>query len=388
MMNLVNSTAAREEILFSPSTYKVLAASVGTIGVLGVCNNLLMLLLYCKFKRLKTPTNLLLVNISISDLLLSVFGVVFTFVSCVRGRWVWDSAACVWDGFSKSLFGISSIMSLAVLAYERYIRVVNAKAIDFSWVWRAITYIWLYSLAWSGAPLVGWNKYSLELHKLGCSVNWDSRNPSDTSYVLLLFLGCLLVPVGVIAYCYGNILYSIRMLRNIQDLQSVRLAKIVTYEKNMAKMCFFMITIFLFCWVPYAMLSFMLVYGYASKITPTVTIILSLLAKSSTAYNHIIYLFMSRKYRWCLMQLLCSRLMRIKWIIKDHAVRVRGEKPGKPIVLSEKVAERPKKRVTFSSSSIIFIITSDETWDMDSAADDNSTNPNVIQVRPLKSERA
>eukprot|EP00061_Rhincodon_typus_P018240 g47339.t1 len=81
-MNPANSTDAREEILFSPTTYKVLAAGVGTIGVVGVCNNFLMLLLYCKFKRLKTPTNLLLVNISISDLLLSVFGVVFTFVSC------------------------------------------------------------------------------------------------------------------------------------------------------------------------------------------------------------------------------------------------------------------------------------------------------------------
>lgn len=44
-------------------------------------------------------------------------------------------------------------MTLTVLAYERYIRVVHAKVIDFSWSWRAITYIWLYSLAWTGAPL-------------------------------------------------------------------------------------------------------------------------------------------------------------------------------------------------------------------------------------------
>ncbi|XP_067900250.1 opsin-3 [Heterodontus francisci] len=387
-MNPANNTDALEEILFSPNTYKVLATIVGTIGVVGFCNNLLMLVLYCKFKRLRTPTNLFLVNISISDLLLSVFGIIFTFVSCIKGRWVWDSAACVWDGFSNSLFGISSIMSLAVLAYERYIRVVTATAIDFSWAWRAITYIWLYSLAWTGAPLIGWNRYSLELHRLGCSVNWDSRNPSDTLFVLLLFLGCLLVPVGIIAYCYGNILYTIRMLQNVQDLQSVRIAKILTCEKKVAKMCFFMISTFLICWVPYAIVSFMLVYGYTDIITPTVTIILSLLAKSSTTYNHIIYIFMSRKYRWCLMQLLCSRLMRIKWVIKDHTVRVRSDKPVKPIVLSERVVDRPKKKVTFSSSSIIFFISSDETQDTDSTAELNPTNLNIIQVRPLRSEKA
>ncbi|XP_067844828.1 opsin-3 [Heptranchias perlo] len=387
-MNPANSTDTREENLFSPNTYKVLAVITGSIGVVGFCNNLLMLVLYCKFKKLRTPTNLLLVNISISDLLLSVFGVIFTFVSCVKGRWVWDSAACTWDGFSNSLFGISSIMSLTVLAYERYLRVVNATAIDFSWAWRAITYIWLYSLAWTGAPLIGWNRYTLELHRLGCSVNWDSRNPSDTSFVLFLFLGCLLVPVGVIAYCYGNILYTIRMLRSIQDLQTVRFAKILTYEKKMAKMCFLMISTFLICWVPYAVVSFMVVYGYTDIITPTVTIILSLLAKSSTTYNPIIYTFMSRKYRWCLMQLLCSRLMRIKWIIKDHAVRVRSDEPVKPIVLSEKAVDRPKKRVTFSSSSIIFFITSDEAQDIDNTAELSATNLNIIQVRPLRSERA
>ncbi|XP_078085773.1 opsin-3 [Mustelus asterias] len=386
-MNPANGTDSREEIIFSPFTYKVLAAIVGTIGVLGFCNNLLMLVLYSKFKRLKTPTSLLLMNISFSDLLLSLFGIIFTFISCLKGRWIWGSTACVWDGFSNSLFGISSIMTLAAIAYERYLRVVSATAMGFTWAWRIITYVWLYSLAWTGAPLLGWNKYTLEQHRLGCSVNWDPRNPSDTSFVLLLFLSCLLFPVGVIAFCYGNILWSTRMRRNVQDLRRLRLARLLTHDRNVAKMCFFMIVIFLICWVPYAVVSLMLVYGYTNIVTPTVTIILSLLAKSSTAYNHFICIFMSRKYRWCLMQLFCSRLMKIKWIVKDRAVQAQSDQP-RPIDLSKDAMERPKKKVTFSSSSIIFIMTSDETQDMDSTAELDSTNLNIIQVRPLHSERA
>ncbi|XP_072123135.1 opsin-3 isoform X2 [Mobula birostris] len=338
-MNSANNTDAQEGKLFSSGTYKLLAVIVGTIGAVGFCNNLLMLVLYCKFQRLRSPSNLFLVNISISDLLLSIFGVFFTLISCVKERWIWDNGACVWDGFSNSLFGISSIISLTVLAYERYLRMVNATAIDFSWAWRAITYIWLYSLVWSGAPLIGWNRYTLEL-------------------------------------------------RNIQDLQMARFARILTYEKNMSKMCFFMISVAFSCLLPYAVTSFMVVYGYTDVITPSVTIIVSLLAKSSTTSNPIIYTFMSRKYRWCLMQLLCSRIMRIKWAIKDRTVRVRSEKPIKPIVISEKVVDRPKKRVTFSSSSIIFIIANDETQDIGSTAELNATNPNVVQVRPLRSERA
>uniref|UniRef100_A0A4W4EDJ0 G-protein coupled receptors family 1 profile domain-containing protein n=1 Tax=Electrophorus electricus TaxID=8005 RepID=A0A4W4EDJ0_ELEEL len=168
---ILASTSA-ERYIFASGTYKLLAFTIGTIGVLGFCNNAVVIILYYRFKRLRTPTNLLLANISASDLLVSVVGINFTFVSCVKQEWLWNSAACVWDGFSNSLLGVVSLMTLSALAYERYIRVVHAKVVDFPWAWRAITHIWLYSLAWTGAPLLGWNRYTLEVHQLGCSLDW------------------------------------------------------------------------------------------------------------------------------------------------------------------------------------------------------------------------
>lgn len=106
-------------------------------------------------------------------------------------------------------------MTLAALAYERYIRVVHAQAVDFPWAWRAIGHIWLYSLAWTGAPLLGWNRYTLEIHRLGCSVDWASKDPNDASFVLLFLLACFFVPVGVMIYCYGNILYAVHMVSQV-----------------------------------------------------------------------------------------------------------------------------------------------------------------------------
>lgn len=107
-MNPSNDTRAErsaEQYLFAVGTYKLLAFTIGTIGVFGFCNNFVVIILYCRFKRLRTPTNLLLVNISLSDLLVSLIGINFTFASCVKGRWTWNQATCVWDGFSNSLFG-------------------------------------------------------------------------------------------------------------------------------------------------------------------------------------------------------------------------------------------------------------------------------------------
>ncbi|XP_009891957.1 PREDICTED: opsin-3 [Charadrius vociferus] len=278
--------------------------------------------------------------------------------------------------------GIVSIMTLTVLAYERYIRVVHAKVINFSWSWRAIAYIWLYSLAWTGAPLLGWNRYTLEIHGLGCSVDWKSKDPNDISFVLLFFLGCLVAPVGIMAYCYGHILYAVRMLRCVEDFQTVQVIKLLKYEKKVAKMCFLMISTFLICWMPYAVVSLLETYGYSNLVTPTVAIIPSFFAKSSTAYNPVIYIFMSRKFRQCLLQLLCFRLMRFQRSVKETPA-TGNNKPIRPIVMSQKARDRPKKKVTFSSSSIIFIITSDDTQQIDDNSKHNETKVNVIQVKPL-----
>ncbi|KAL4641263.1 opsin-3 [Arapaima gigas] len=376
------SESASRQYVFAAGTYRLLAATIGTIGLLGFCNNALVLLLYYRFKRLRTPTNLLLVNISVSDLLVSVVGVHFTFVSCIRGGWTWNSATCVWDGFSNSLFGIVSIMTLCALAYERYILVVHAKVVDFPWVWRAITHIWLYSLAWTGAPLLGWNRYKLEIHQLGCSLDWASKDPNDASFILFFFLACFFVPVGIMAYCYGNILYTVRMLRSIQDLQTVQVIKILRYEKKVAAMFLLMISCFLICWTPYAVVSMLEAFCKKKVITPSVSIIPSFFAKSSTAYNPLIYAFMSRKFRRCLLQLLCSRLARLQQSIKQQPLS-RVDRPIRPIVVSQRGSDRPKKRVTFSSSSIVFIITSNESHQLDMTSRESTPEVNVIQVRPL-----
>ncbi|KAF1376063.1 hypothetical protein PFLUV_G00226730 [Perca fluviatilis] len=387
-MNPANETRAErstEHYIFTAATYKLLAFTIGTIGVFGFFNNVVVIILYCKFKRLRTPTNLLLVNISLSDLLVSVIGINFTFASCVRGGWTWSHATCIWDGFSNSLFGIVSIMTLAALAYERYIRVVHAQVVDFPWAWRAIAHIWLYSLAWTGAPLLGWNRYTLEIHQLGCSLDWASKDPNDASFILFFLLACFFVPVGIMIYCYGNILYAVQMLRSIQDLQTVQIIKILQYEKKVAAMFLLMISCFLVCWTPYAIVSMLEAFGRKNLVSPTVAIIPSFFAKSSTAYNPLIYVFMSRKFRRCLLQLICSRRTWLRHSLKERPLAP-VQRPIRPIVTSGTCSSRhrPKKRVTFSSSSIVFIITSNDFHHLDvTSKASESTEVNVIQVRPL-----
>lgn len=106
--NLSTGHSAPAEPAGDPLTracHVAVAVALGFILVLGFLGNFLVLLVFSRFPRLHTPMNLLLVNISASDMLVCVFGTPLSFAASVRGRWLTGQSGCRWYGFSNALFG-------------------------------------------------------------------------------------------------------------------------------------------------------------------------------------------------------------------------------------------------------------------------------------------
>lgn len=89
----------------SPAGFVVLSVVLGFIMTFGFLNNFIVLLLFCKFKKLRTPVNMLLLNISVSDMLVCLFGTTLSFASSIRGKWLLGRSGCSWYGFINSCFG-------------------------------------------------------------------------------------------------------------------------------------------------------------------------------------------------------------------------------------------------------------------------------------------
>ena len=109
--------------------------------------------------------------------------------------------------------GIVSLVSLSILSYERYTTVLRSSQADVSDFRKARLCVggsWLYSLLWTVPPLLGWSSYGPEGPGTTCSVQWHLRSPSSVSYVLCLFIFCLLLPLLLMVYSYGRILVAIR----------------------------------------------------------------------------------------------------------------------------------------------------------------------------------
>lgn len=98
----------------SLSGHRVVSVFLGSIMVFGFLNNLLVLVLFCRFKTLRTPVNMLLLNISVSDMLVCVCGTTLSFASSLRTRWLYGRHGCMWYGFINSCFGESEHVCLSL----------------------------------------------------------------------------------------------------------------------------------------------------------------------------------------------------------------------------------------------------------------------------------
>lgn len=66
-------------------------------------------------------------------------------------------------------------------------------------------------------------------------------------------------------------------------------------EQRILLMVLVMVLCFLLCWLPYAAVALIATFGQPGLITPAASIIPAILAKSSTVYNPIIYVFLNKQ---------------------------------------------------------------------------------------------
>uniref|UniRef100_A0A8C7DKB2 Teleost multiple tissue opsin 3a n=1 Tax=Oncorhynchus kisutch TaxID=8019 RepID=A0A8C7DKB2_ONCKI len=261
--NLSTNVSVRDTLVpqdtldLSRQGHTVVAVCLGLILVLGLFNNLLVLFIFAKFRSLWTPINIILLNISVSDILVCMCGIPFSFAA----------------SFANSLFEIVSLVSLSILSYERYATVqrsTQADVSDFRKAWLCVWGSWLYSLLWTLPPFMGWSSNGLEGDGTSCSVQWTQRSPASVSYVVCLFIFCLLLPLMIMVYSYGGILVSIRGVAKINLLSAQR------REQHILLMVLSMVS---------------------CLVTPVASVVPAVLAKSSTVINPVIYVLFNNQVR-------------------------------------------------------------------------------------------
>ncbi|XP_047464699.1 melanopsin-A-like isoform X2 [Mugil cephalus] len=278
------------------------------VGITGMLGNFLVMYAFCRSRSLRTPSNIFIINLAVTDFLMCLTQTPTFFINSMHKHWIFGKKACELYAFCGALFGICSMMTLMVIAVDRYMVITRPLAslgvMSRKKALSIVAAAWVYSMGWSLPPFFGWSAYVPEGLMTSCSWDYMTFTPSVRSYTMLLFTFVFFIPLSVIIFCYCCIFRAIRhTTRAITKINSQgtrdsakRFHKMKS-EWKMAKIALIVILLFVISWAPYSCAALTAFAGYADMLTPYMNSVPAVIAKASAIHNPIIYAITHPKYR-------------------------------------------------------------------------------------------
>nr|Q94741.1 RecName: Full=Opsin-1 [Schistocerca gregaria]CAA56377.1 locus opsin 1 [Schistocerca gregaria] len=292
----------------NPLWHGLLGFVIGVLGVISVIGNGMVIYIFSTTKSLRTPSNLLVVNLAFSDFLMMFTMSAPMGINCYYETWVLGPFMCELYALFGSLFGCGSIWTMTMIALDRYnviVKGLSAKPMTNKTAMLRILFIWAFSVAWTIMPLFGWNRYVPEGNMTACGTDYLTKDWVSRSYILVYSFFVYLLPLGTIIYSYFFILQAVsahekqmreqRKKMNVASLRSAEASQ-TSAECKLAKVALMTISLWFFGWTPYLIINFTGIFE-TMKISPLLTIWGSLFAKANAVFNPIVYGISHPKYR-------------------------------------------------------------------------------------------
>ncbi|XP_058263175.1 opsin 4b [Hemibagrus wyckioides] len=280
------------------------------IGITGMVGNFLVMYAFCKSRSLRTPANMFIINLAITDFLMCVTQTPIFFITSMNRRWIFGEKGCELYAFCGALFGMCSMITLMIIAVDRYFVITRPLAsigkMSHKRALIILVLAWLYTLVWSLPPFFGWSAYVPEGLMTSCTWDYMTFTPSVRAYTMLLFICVFFIPLFVIMYCYFCIFRAIRnttsAVGKISEEGGITKDSIKKFHRlksewKMAKVALIVILLYVISWSPYSCVALTAFAGYADLLTPYMNSVPAVIAKASAIHNPIIYAITHPKYR-------------------------------------------------------------------------------------------
>ncbi|XP_050738699.1 compound eye opsin BCRH1-like [Eriocheir sinensis] len=280
------------------------------LGFFSIMGNGMVIYLYMNAKNLKTPSNMLVVNLALSDLIMLTTNFPpFAFNCFSGGRWMFSATYCGVYAALGAITGVCSIWTLCMISYDRFNVICNGfngPKLTQGKAMAMCAFCWLMAIGWALPPFFGWGAYTLEGILDSCSYDYLTQDLNTITYNMCIFFFDFIFPAAVIVFSYVFIVKAIfaheaamreqAKKMNVTNLRSNE-AEAQSAEIRIAKTAIANVSLWFICWTPYAAITVQGVLGHHDGITPLVTTLPALLAKSCSCYNPFVYAISHPKFR-------------------------------------------------------------------------------------------
>ena len=287
--------------------------------VVSLAGNILIGIIVYKEKAMRTPINILIVNMAISDLLYSIINFPALFVRLnTASHWLFSGpfgqTLCRLKYFVNDVSIAVSIQSLVLIAVDRFVAVVfplRPSLISSKQCRLSILVIWIVAMVVSCPNLTTW-KFVENPEGLVCRREWKDKFRESSSIkndILVTIIVFIYVPLVLIAILYFSIAVRIKS-QKIPGEPSVNARKQrLKRERNALKMSVAIVFAFAVCWLPSCIIFFLFLFSSDSAMMSSCAFqysahIAFFLVRSYCAVNPCICFIFSGNYRQGLKNLL------------------------------------------------------------------------------------
>ena len=196
----------------SPAEIAIEVTLAILVCLASMLGNLLVVYVINKDSRLNNVTNIFIHNLTLTDIATATIYMPFWVVSMYTGTWIFSQEWCEVSGSILSTLCYTSILTMGLIALNRYITVVKPALYSklFPSKRAARLYcvlVWLVAILFATSPLYGLGKYQYHSEFSACTFSWHIKH---IAYTILIVGGLVNGATIAIFYSYYNIYKAVK----------------------------------------------------------------------------------------------------------------------------------------------------------------------------------
>ncbi|XP_037958597.1 opsin Rh5 [Teleopsis dalmanni] len=271
--------------------------------------NGLVIWIFGTSKNLRTPSNLLIFNLAIFDLVMCC-NMPHYLINTIAGYFIGGELSCDVYAVLGGISGMGAAISNAFIAFDRYRTISNPidGRLNFAQVGFLIAFCWVWTIPFSVLPFFKiWGRYTAEGYLTTCSFDYLTDNDETRLFVRSMFAWAYCFPMIMICTYYTKLFLHVRdherMLAeqakkmNVKSLSANANTESMSVEMRIAKAAIMIWMLYVVAWTPYATVSLLGTSDNRQAITPFVSMLPATAAKAVSCFDPWVYAASHPKYR-------------------------------------------------------------------------------------------
>ncbi|XP_078610567.1 somatostatin receptor type 2-like [Branchiostoma floridae x Branchiostoma japonicum] len=293
-------------------THVIIPCIYAFVCFVGICGNSLVIYVVLRYAKMKTVTNIYIMNLAMADVLF-MMGIPFLAASFALRNWPFGTVMCKIVLSLDAINMFSSVFNLTVMSVDRYLAVVHpVKSADFRRprIAKVVNVcVWVASIIVISPVIVVAKPTEQQDGSYACNLHWSDSEDGmafwSTAFIAYTFVIGFVAPLIIIAVCYTLLLRKVKTASARAGARGTRKRS----RRKVTRMVIVMVVVFVICWLPFYTLQ-LVNLNVQLQVTPFLVgsyHFIVTLSYANSCVNPILYALLSENFKKSYQKAICHR---------------------------------------------------------------------------------